>query len=300
MAEQDPIHPDFLNWWNFADPAASQAVFEAELAKLPDAGARSRSAQLLAQIARARGLQGEFSAGHVMLDQAESLLAGNDLPVARLRCLLERGRLFDSLAHSATNRRTEEARACYLEVYDTATKLGFDELAVDAAHMLAIIESDNLSWNLTAIAIAEASSSPFARSWLGSLYNNTGWSHHGQGDFYTALDMFERAFAFQSEHGTPDQKRVARWCVARCLRSLEQLQRALSIQQELLTEYDTEGLEEPGYAAEELAECLLALGRVQEARPWFAEAHRRLTLHEGWLSEHEPGRMARLAHLGSQ
>ena len=55
--------------------------------------------------------------------------------------------------------------------------------------------------------------------------------------------------------------RIARWCVARCLRSLDRTEEALAEQQALAAELEAIG-ETDAYVAEEIAECLSALGRV--------------------------------------
>ena len=54
-----------------------------------------------------------------------------------------------------------------------------------------------------------------------------------------------------------------------------------------------------GYTEEELGECLHALGRPDEARPFFARAHERLS-RDSWLVENEPDRIARLKRLGTE
>ena len=48
---------------------------------------------------------------------------------------------------------------------------------------------------------------------------------------------------------------------------------------------------------EELGECLLALGRADDARPFFARAAERLGA-DAWLAAHEPDRLDRLRRLG--
>ena len=50
------------------------------------------------------------------------------------------------------------------------------------------------------------------------------------------------------------------------------------------------------YVFEELGECLLALGRVSESRPWFAKAHTELS-KDAWLTANEKPRLDRLATL---
>lgn len=302
MPEIETQRPDFLKLWDFDDPAGSEARFRALLVDVDPVTATSDRAQLLSQIARSLGLQRRWSEAHAVLDEAEGLLAGRALPVARLRCRLERGRTFDSPAHRTAEKQREAARSCYLEVFETGRELGLHGLALDAAHMLGIIEpaEEALAWNLRSIALAEASEDEQARAWLGALYNNTGWAYHDRGEFARARDYFEKALAWYRVAQREQPLRIARWCLARCLRSLGQVDEALAMQTALWREAEAAGAEaSAGYTAEELGECLLALGRDEEARPWFALAHATLSQREAWLIEAEPERMARLARLGA-
>jgi tetratricopeptide (TPR) repeat protein len=88
----------------------------------------------------------------------------------------------------------------------------------------------------------------------------------------------------------------ARWSIARCLRSRGDLEPALAVQEELLAELDALG-ETDGFVFEEIAECLLALGRDDEARPYFARAWEELRVDPN-LSVDEPERLERLRALG--
>jgi len=297
---QEQERPDFLDLWDFGDPAVSEQRFREVLDQLGPAGDRSLRAQVLSQIARAQGLQRKLGAAHATLDEAETLLEGQALPVAQLRCRLERGRALDSPVHRPADKRTSEARACYLEVFEDGRRQGLPGLALDAAHMLGIIEPPDqaLAWNLRAIEVAESSHDDRACAWLGPLYNNTGWTYHERGDYERALALFAKGLAWREARLQPAEIRIARWCVGRCLRSLGRLDEALAIQEALMAEYESGGEAEVGYVSEEMAECLLALGRADEARPWFARAHQRLCQQEAWLQESEPERMARLAALG--
>ena len=49
---------------------------------------------------------------------------------------------------------------------------------------------------------------------------------------------------------------------------------------------------------EELGECLLAHGRGDEARPFFARAHEELS-KDAYLAENEVARLERLRQLGA-
>jgi tetratricopeptide (TPR) repeat protein len=295
---------DFDQLWDYDRPAETEAKFRALLPEI--AGEVSLHAQLLTQIARAQGLQRRFESAHRTLDEAQELLERGahhtldgaerlitpDLARARLRCRLERGRVFNSSG------QPKRARPLFLEVWDQARAAGEDSYAVDAAHMLGIVEPPEaqLAWNLKALKLAETSADPRARRWLGSLYNNLGWTYHGQEQHDRALELFEKALRFREAQGQPRETRIARWCVARALRSLGRLDEALALQRALLDELEASG-EKDGYVFEELGECLLALGQPEAARPYFALAHAALS-QDPWLAEDEPARLERLKMLG--
>jgi tetratricopeptide (TPR) repeat protein len=291
MAQGTGSLPDFDSKWNYDRPDSTEAAFRALLPAARDSGNRDYLAQLLTQIARAQGLQMRFDEAAKTLDEAESLLK-DDMKVARVRLLLERGRVLNS------SKRREESKPFFREAWDLAREARADGFAVDAAHMLGIVEPGEASveWNRTAIAYAEKSPDPKARSWLGSLCNNLGWTYHGQGEYETALDLFRKALAAREAEGKPSPIRIANWCIARTLRSLERTQEALAIQERLLAELSAEGSTD-GYAHEEMAECLLALGRDAEAKPHFAAAYRALSRDE-WQKRDEPERLERLRRLG--
>lgn len=285
------ISPDFDALWDFADPAATERRFRDLLPAVLAGGDVwvDAHARLLTQIARTEGLQRRFEAAHGTLDEAERLLPQCD-DVTRVRYLLERGRVLDSSG------RPGEARPLFLDAWERARACGADDFAVDAAHMVAIVAptdgpdggpGEDIAWNERALALAESSPDPGARRWRGSLYNNLGWSHHDRGDFATALDMFEKALAFREAAGKSGGIRIARWCVARALRSLGRIDEALAIQTSLLAEIAAAG-EQDGYVHEELGECMLAVGRARRNRtsPQLTRCCRRT---RGWPSANRSG-----------
>ena len=79
-------------------------------------------------------------------------------------------------------------------------------------------------------------------------------------------------------------------------RLLKDLEGALAIQRVLHADWEAAG-EKDGYVYEELGECLLALGRAEEAAPWFAKAWLELSKDE-WTRSEEPARLERLKKLG--
>ncbi len=283
---------DFESLWNYSKPAETEAAFRALLPAAEDAEDAEYRLQLKTQIARTLGLQRRFDAAHVLLDEVAAATDENT-PVAGLRLLLERGR-----AHNSGG-SPDEAHPLFEEAWRAGVALGEDFYAVDAAHMLAIVSSGDevLAWNQRALEHAEASEDPRARRWRASLCNNIGWTHHAAGRHTEALESFQRALDAFEEQGKPQRIRIARWSVARALRSLGRVEEALVQQQSLHQEQQRlSPPEEDPYVREELGECLLALGRTHEARPHFAAAWEMLSQDVG-LSEREPDRLERLREL---
>ena len=165
--------------------------------------------------------------------------------------------------------------------------------------MLAIAAAspaETIRWNERALELAEASEDERAQRWQASLLNNLGWARHDGGDYEAALSLFERALTERQKRGSDRETRIARWCVARCLRSLGRLEAALAQQRALLAEGKAAG-EAVGFTQEEIGECLLALGRGEAARPYFARAYAALS-GDAWLVAEEDARLARLRRLG--
>jgi tetratricopeptide (TPR) repeat protein len=283
--------PNFDEWWDYDHPDATEKRFREVLSLAEEAGDRGYLAELLTQVARTEGLQRRFSEAHATLDRAEGLLS-DDLHRARVRYLLERGRAFNSSG------RADEARPLFLLAWEFGRAAGEDYHAIDAAHMVAIVagpeESD--AWNRKALELAEQTGDARSKKWLGSLYNNMGWTRHDQGEYEAALMLFEKALAAREVEGDVTLIRVGRWCVARALRSLGRVEEALEMQRGLLREYVGVGATD-GFVFEELGECLYALKREEEARSFFAQAYEELA-KDAWLVAGEPERLQRLKELG--
>ena len=284
-------HPlsDFDALWDYSHPDQTEARFREVLLQIPEDA--SALLELLTQIARAQGLQHKFEHAHKTLDQVERRLSGvTSRP--KIRYLLERGRVFNSSGNP------EKARPFFEEALELGKQVSEDFYAIDALHMLAIIAppDQSLILNLQAIQMAESSGQKKARNWLGSLYNNTGWSYHDLGNYAAALEIFEKAEAWRKSQGNVKETRIATWCVARTLRSLGRVEEALSKQMELKDEWESAG-EKDGFVFEEIGECLLVLNRREEAQPYFSNAYEILT-EDTWLVEQEPDRLARLKWLG--
>ncbi len=240
--------------WDFDDPADSERRLAEHLARTQDAGGRD-VAETLTQIARAQGLQHRFEDADATLDRAEAALQEDDVR-GRVRLLLERGRVANTAG------REGRGADAFLAAWELASAAGEDALAVDAAHMLGIVEAPEpaWAWNERAMALARSSPDPAARRWVASLANNMGWAKHETGDYDKALELFELALTEREAQGDPARTRIARWCVARCLRSLGRVEEALAEQESLALELAAIG-ETDEHVDEEIAECRRAFGR---------------------------------------
>jgi tetratricopeptide (TPR) repeat protein len=283
MAAENEL-PDFDAQWDFGNPAATEQMFRSILAQQQDAPLDYRLA-LRTQIARTFSLRRKFDEAHALLDEVERELTDDGVP--RIRYLLERGRTLNSSS------RPLEARPLFVRAMELARAQHQDRLAIDAAHMVAITLKGQqaLDANLEALALAEASTQEGGRKWKGSLYNNIGWSYHDLGDYQRALEYFEKGVEFRRQEGKPGPLHIARWAVARALRSLGRFEEALARQRELTSDAGNDP-----YVEEEIGECLLALGRDDEARSHFARAYDVLKDDAG-LQQSAPERLARLAML---
>lgn len=210
--------------WSFDDPVASEHAFaDAAASQAYSAG---QQAELRTQQARALGLQQRFDEADELLDR----IASEDDAV-RTRVDLERGRLRRSAGRPA------EAVPLFVAAHERADCAGLAYLAVDALHMLALADPDNApEWTVKALDRATGATDPETRAWAIALHNNRGWYLHDANRFDEALAAFQAAHAAALELGTPDQEQIARWAVARCLRSLGRTAEALAIQEALLEE----------------------------------------------------------------
>jgi tetratricopeptide (TPR) repeat protein len=222
-------------------------------------------------------------------------MIGDRFHVARIRYLLERGRVYNSSGDA------EGSQRYFLEAWGMAREEMEDYYAVDALHMMGIVTppAEQLRWNLRAMRACEKTPDQRARKWLGPLYNNIGWTYHDLGRYEKALELFEKSLAWREAEKDEYGTRIARWTVGRVYRSLGRIDEALEIQRELERQIHEEGLEEDGYVFEELAECLLLKGESAAARHYAARAYELLS-QDQWLVENEAERLERLSVLGSE
>ncbi len=280
--------PPLHTIWDYDDPAGTRERFDAICPEAEASGNKEYYLSLLTQIARTHGLEGQFDTAHALLDSVETQLSDN-LPVATVNYLLERGRTFRS------GGEVDKSVSLFERAYALADSTGQDYLAVDAAHMAALAvdnPDERMRWNQRGIKLAQRSDDPRTVNWLGSINNNIGWDYHDRGEYDSALAAFERALEAHQKQGDLQRLQVARWCVARCLRSLDRVNEALTIQMALLKEHQQQGTSD-GYVFEELGELHLMKNDSTMAAGFFKEAYSQLS-QVRWMMENESKRLARI------
>lgn len=267
-----------MSLWDFSNPSLSEKRFRSAIQNEPDIPTK---AELMTQLARSLGLQRKFVEAHAILDT----ITNEDNRVHAL-LLLERGRCYNSAG------KTEKAKPLFKEAFDFCNEKNEENLAIDAIHMMAIISEpqEALKLNYMGIKLAENAKEEQARNWLGSLLNNTAWTLHDSGEYEKALEIFIKGLEFREKKGQGREIRIAKWCVARCLRSLGRIDEAMAILRVLETN------EADGYVYEELGELLLILQKEIEASAYFAKAFELLS-QDPTLQEREKPRLDRLLAL---
>jgi tetratricopeptide (TPR) repeat protein len=252
---------DFDAFWNFSDPAGTEAKFRAARDEVSAEGDLTRLLELDTQIARTYSLRKRFDDAYAVLAEVHAAL-NPATTRAEIRYNLEYGRALRSSGKPA------EARPYFETAVKIAEAAGEDALAIDAHHMVALVEPDpetQITIMQASLAVAAASTSPKAQNWQASLWNNIGMSYHDLGRLDDALTAFQTALAFREKMDNPENTRIARWMIAWTWRLQGRLQDALATQHEL----------EPnasGYTFEELAELYLALGDDEKSKKYFARA----------------------------
>jgi tetratricopeptide (TPR) repeat protein len=283
--------PNFDELWDYTDPQKTEEKFRALLPEAKEKG-DSYYGQLMTQIARAEGLQQKYEEAHKTLDTVKTMIT-DELVVVKIRYLLERGRVFNS------SKMPEKARPLFSEAMELAEEHGEDFYAIDAVHMMQIVDppEKQLEWAEKAIEMAEESEDKRAKRWLGPLYNNTGWSYFDLKQFDKALELFDKSLEWREEKEDEMGIRIAKWCIARTYRELGRIDEAFEIQRALEKEIKEKGVDADGYVFEELGELLLIKGDKSVAKPYFKKAYDLLS-KDPWLSKNEPDRIKRLKELG--
>ena len=269
---------DIDSMWEYGDPAASERRFREALGK----GSADDDLELTTQIARTYSLRARYADAHRALDAIQPQLTTTTARVNALY-LLERGRTLRSSGDPAA------ARPLFRQAYDVALGATETGLAVDAAHMLALVTplAEAGAWTETGVGLARSApaADAKARGLLPALLNNHAWNLYDAGRPEDALPVFIEAETAWRATGRQPQGRIATWSVARCLRSLGRYDEALGLQRKLELEWSTSGGSD-GYVFEEIAENLDRLGRASEAKPYYARAVDALGKDPAFVRDH--------------
>jgi tetratricopeptide (TPR) repeat protein len=273
--------------WDYSQPAVSEARFRDALKN--ESG--DDALELETQIARTFSLRREFTQAHALLDTVQRRMNATTRPAVRVRYLLERGRTFRSA------NETVKARPLFLEAWQIGDKEKLTLLAIDAAHMMGIVETGDEAqrWNERAMALAMSSATPRALRWRGSLANNMGHTERERGNLDAAMKHFLASLtAFQLTRNA-SQIRTAKWQIANVMRMQKRYDEALAMQLAIEVEA-AEALEPDGYVFEEIAEIYLVKNEPTKAKPYFSKAIEALT-KDAWFAENEGDRLARMRQL---
>jgi len=288
---------EFDREWRYQDPLATEQVFKEYEKLLNVHDDTTLLPQLYTQLARCRSLLRDKDGSEFYLSTAYSLIEVLDVHkqiVPRIRYQLEKGRLLNAL------NQEDRGSGNFLTAWNEAIANHCDFYAIDAAHMLGIVTQgdESLEWNFKAMRHAEQSQDMKAKSWLGALYNNIGWTLHGLKRYDEALQCFLNDEVWYRERHRHEEALIAHWSMAKMLRLLERPDEALRELFVIAEERKERNLPNDGYLSEEIAECLLAKGQVDHSAPFFASAYEILSEDE-WLMQHEQSRMERLKLLGN-
>lgn len=282
--------------WKPKQPEASELFYRARLAETRLSPERDfgLEVELLSLSARCEAAQGNRAKAELTLDEAEALLEegqGTYRISARIRWLIERGRLY------ITENTPARARALFAEGWTLAVNSGEDFFTVEIARTMAQIDPMKAQeeWLRIGIEVAERSAQAKTKGWLGGLYAALAWKLFELRQFDRALEAHQCSAKSFREAGNEEEARLAQWSVGRVLRELGRYEEALGIQRSLLGDMRA-GAPAPGRLCEELAECLLALKKPDEARSYFVRAYETMSA-DGWVSDGQPLQLKRLKKL---
>jgi tetratricopeptide (TPR) repeat protein len=270
---------NLFDLWDLEDPGASSERFRQAVREATD---DADKALALTQVARALGLQGRFADARAALAEADALL-----PVTgkqRAQYWIEWGRIENDEHHLV------EALSCFQRSLALAADAQDEYLAVDAAHMIAIVVPKEERPERAEFALSLARKAPDERTrhWSGTISNNLGWTYMESGQPENAVPCFRESLACRLAQNESTPIRLARYALGCALRASHHLEEAVFVLNEALAMGGS-----VGYIEEELAECLLSLGQPVQAKPLFQVAYNKLKTNAD-LAERDPERLSRL------
>lgn len=257
--------------WDYSKPDVSEQRFRAAL----DGAGEQDKLILQTQIARTFGLRRDFDKAREVLAAVRPALPQASAEV-QARYFLELGRTYASPVHGPellTPENVARARESFLQAYDIAARAKLDFLAIDALHMMPVVDAEperQLEWNEKALAYLERSDQADAKGWEASLRNNVGYARRLKGDYEEALVQFRLSRAAHERAGRTRAVRIADWMIARTYRDQKRFGEAVALQLELERAWDADGDPDP-YVFEELEQLYRALGDEARALHYAAK-----------------------------
>lgn len=261
---------DIQQLWDHSRPDLSEERFRAALATAEP----TEALILKTQIARTYGIRKDFESARQILAEVERDM-GQATGEPQVRYWLELGRTYSSATHTPES-QTDDARAQARDAFGRAFSLAkterLDYLAIDALHMMAFVDTEpteQLKWDMEALAYMEGSQQAEAKKWEGSLRNNVGYALYLQKRYNEALQEFERSREARERDGSERGVRIAKWMMASTYRAMEHYPKALEIQLELEREWQDAGEVDP-YVFEELEALYRVMGDHARAEHYAA------------------------------
>lgn len=286
--------PDIDHFWNFDDYLQTEGVIRQLLPKEERDWAPS-NIENLTQLARVQGLQFKLSEAGSTLLQIQEIMLKNENQIsdrAKIRFNIEQGRFF------ALSMSSVQSLKHFSKAWDLAQQSNDNFFSIEAALMLSISQPPKYQneWLQKALAFAENTKDENAKLWLPQLYIMNGWHCFDFRKFEEALINFKKA----SEQPQLDPKSAftIKWCLARTMRTLNQVNEALAIQQELLKELTASNTTN-GHVYLEIAECFQLLKQPVEAKTFFELAYKELSLN-GWYTDNKPSELSRIQYLAKK
>ena len=250
--------------------------------------------QILSRLALTQAAQKKFKLAHKTLDKAEKELT-SDQTLAKVRLILERGRVF------LISYDFKAALPLIKKGYKLSKKYKFDTFTIDAAHMIpAIVNNvkEKIRWNQIAIDIAKKTrDKKLKEEWLVVLFQAIGLNYIEAKQYKKALSAFEQSKKLTGKFTPKIVILGANIGIAKSLRLLNFLDKALSIQLSLLKECNNLTKENLhpietnlfyGWVCEELAEIYL-----KNVTKFSSLAYQYLS-KDLWHIKQEPKRLARM------
>lgn len=181
--------------WDPDDAAASEQRLRARIGTTRD---RRESEELATQLARAQALQGRFDEGRRTLDALEPT---EDVALARVD--LERGRILKL-------ERTPLLSVRHFRLaLELAERAGDDFLVVDAIHLLALVDTDDVEgWTARGLSVLERVDDPRTLRWGFALRRILGQYLAEAGRWDEAFRELHAAEHAAGLYGVPAQQRL--------------------------------------------------------------------------------------------